>query len=245
MSSSGKSDDIGKFDKVLKHPDKEEIIKRLLKGDSLKQVEAWLKKKYSGRKRMQISWITLQKFRKEHLNIHGDVLEDLKTAKNTKIRDMNEENVKKLVSESSHYQQMIHEIASNELDASRRLLEMDKLINARLIYFFNLLQSDDGGLREDRVFLEYIREYRAVLESWKKFIEGHADKKIEHNINITYVNEQLNVLKGIVFELLKELDPALVPIFVEKLNKKMAFIEVNNEEYKRLSVINSEEIDEY
>ena len=32
--------------KVLKHPDKEEIISKLLNGESLKDVERWLSKKY-------------------------------------------------------------------------------------------------------------------------------------------------------------------------------------------------------
>ena len=32
--------------KVIRHPDKDELIKMLLNGDSVKQIEAWLKKKY-------------------------------------------------------------------------------------------------------------------------------------------------------------------------------------------------------
>lgn len=238
------SDNIGKFNKVLKHPDKEEIIKKLLDGESLKNVEAWLQKKYPRRKRLHISWVTLQKFRKEHLNLYGDVLEDIKNARRAKDEDSSELLVKQIIAESSHYQEKINEIASAELDASKRLLEMDKLINSRLVYYFNLLESGNGNIKEDKVFLEYIREYRAILESWKKFIEGHADKKIEHNININIVNEQINVLKGIVFEVLQEMDPTLVPVFVDRLNQKMSFVDVGNEEYKRLGVIDAEVIDE-
>jgi hypothetical protein len=238
------SDNIGKFNKVLKHPDKEDIIKKLLDGESLKTVEAWLKKKYPRRKRLHISWVTLQKFRKEHLNLHGEVLDDIKNARRVKDEDSSELLVKQIIAESSHYQEKINEIADAELDASKRLLEMDKLINSRLVYYFNLLESGNGNIKEDKVFLDYIREYRAILESWKKFIEGHADKKIEHNININVVNEQINVLKGIVFEVLQEMDPMLVPIFVERLNQKMGFVDVGNEEYKRLGVIDAEVIDE-
>lgn len=238
------SDNIGKFNKVLKHPDKEEIIKKLLDGESLKNVEAWLQKKYPRRKRLHISWVTLQKFRKEHLNLYGDVLEDIKNARKAKDEDSSELLVKQIIAESSHYQEKINEIASAELDASKRLLEMDKLINSRLVYYFNLLESGNGNIKEDKVFLDYIREYRAILESWKKFIEGHADKKIEHNININVVNEQINVLKGIIFEVLQEMDPMLVPVFVDRLNQKMSFVDIGNEEYKRLGVIDAEVIDE-
>lgn len=238
-------ENLGKFNKVLQHPDKEDIIKRLLNGESLKNVERWLKKKYPRRKRLHISWVTLQKFRKEHLNLHGEVLEDIKNAKQLKDKDSAEILAKKIIAESSHYQEKINEIADAEIDATRRLLEMDKLINSRLIYYFNLLESGQGDLKEDKVFLEYIKEYRAILESWKKFIEGHADKKIEHNININIVNEQLNILKSILFEILREMDPMLIPLFVDRLNQKMGQINFGNEEYKQLKVIDVRDIDEY
>lgn len=228
-----------KAEKILFHPDKDLIIKKLLDGESLKSVEAWLTKKYPSQKRLKISWITLQKFRKEHLNLHGDLLNDIQNAKNGST----ELAIKDALSKSTHYQDKINEIADEKLDVSRKLKEMDKIVSARMEFYYNTLASAEGGLKEDRMMLEYMREYRSILESWKKFIEGHADKKIEHNININVVNEQLNVLKGIVFEVLQEMDPMLVTIFVEKLNRRFTDINVGTEEYKRLTVIDAEVID--
>jgi hypothetical protein len=233
-----------KHAKVLLHPDKEEIIKKLLDGVSLKKIELWLKKKYPKRTRLHISWVTLQKFRTEHLNLHGEVLEDIKVTKKLKDSESIDQYTKDVIAKSSHYQNKINEIASSELDATKRLLEMDKLINSRLVYYFNLLESGKGEIREDKVFLEYIKEYRAILESWKKFVEGHADKKIEHNINISVVNEQVNVLKGIIFEVLQEMSPQLVPAFVDKLNSRLGLINVGTEEYKRLGYVDAEFTDD-
>ena len=48
-----------------------------------------------------------------------------------------------------------------------------------------------------------------------------ADKKIEHNINISVVNEQAKILKEVVIDVLQELSPNLIPIFVDKLDHKM------------------------
>ena len=64
--------------KILNHPDKEEVIKKLLEGDSVKEVERWLKEKYPRTRRLHISYMTLQKFRGEHLNLKGEVLDDIK-----------------------------------------------------------------------------------------------------------------------------------------------------------------------
>jgi hypothetical protein len=233
-------------DKILKHPEKEEIIKRLLDGESVKVIDSWLRKKYAKRRRLQISWVTLQKFRKEHLNLHGEVLEDLKSAKDAMEKEALAFETKKIISESNAYQKTINQIAKKELDAASKLLEMDALVNARLVYYFNLLESGNAAsMKEDKLFLEYIREYRSILESWKKYIDGHADKKIEHNININIVNEQLNILKGIVFEILKDMSPELVPMFVDKLNQKMLYLNTDSNEYQRLLAIDAEYTDEY
>jgi hypothetical protein len=33
------------------------------------------------------------------------------------------------------------------------------------------------------------------MQDWKKYIEGFADKKIEHNLNVNIVNDQLKIMK--------------------------------------------------
>ena len=73
--------------KVLNHPDKEDMIKRLLGGDSVKEVERWLKEKYPRSKRLHVSYMTLQKFRADHLNLKGDVLGDIKNRRTELDKD--------------------------------------------------------------------------------------------------------------------------------------------------------------
>ena len=44
---------------------------------------------------------------------------------------------KMLIEASSAYQEKIDEIASAELDVTRRLLEMDKLVTSRIEFYYN------------------------------------------------------------------------------------------------------------
>ena len=206
--------------KILNHPDKEELIKKLLEGDSVKQVEGWLKEKYPRTRRLHISYMTLQKFRGEHLNLKGEVLDDIKNRRTEVDKVATEAEARMIVKASSSYQQKIEEIATTELDVTRRLLEMDSLINSRIEYYYNLLQ-EGGSLREDKIFIEYINTMKALMQDWKKYIEGVADKKIEHNININVVNEQAKILKEAVLEVLQELSPDLISIFIDRLDMKM------------------------
>ena len=86
--------------KVLRHPDKEEIIKMLLNGESVKEVERWIKKKHPRSKRLQISYMTLQKFRAENLNLKGDVLDDIKNRR-AEVQKQDDALEQKMVIEAS------------------------------------------------------------------------------------------------------------------------------------------------
>jgi len=206
--------------KILNHPDKEDIIKMLLEGDSVKQVEGWLRNKYPRTRRLHISYMTLQKFRGEHLNLRGEMLDDIKNKRVQVDKEATEAEARMIIKASSSYQQKIEEIATSELDVAKRLLEMDSLISSRIEYYYNLLQ-EGGSLREDKIFIEYINAMKNIMQDWKKYIEGVADKKIEHNININVVNEQARILKETVLDVLQELSPELVPVFVNNLELKM------------------------
>lgn len=229
--------------KVARHPDKDEIIKMLLNGESVKQVDAWLKKKYPKRKRLHISYMTLQKFRSEHLNIKGDLLEDIKMKKKTDDLISSEAELKLAVSNSSEYQNKINEIVSNEMDVQRKLLEMEKLISSRMEFYYNAVAAG-GNIKHDRVFLEYLNMMRSIMQDWKKYIEGFADKKVEHNLNVNIVNDQINIMKEVVIDVLRDMDPALVLIFMEKLNYKMSGLKHDSPEYNQylIEVSDAEEI---
>jgi cysteinyl-tRNA synthetase len=218
--------------KVLRHPEKEAIIAKLASGASVKEVERWLQKKHPKSKRLQISYMTLQKFRKEYLNIEGDMLEHIKSARSSAIKQSEETEKNWLVHSSNAYQDKLNEIVSQELDVTQKMLEMEKLISSRIEFYFNVLNTDGGNLREEKMFLDLLAAQRELLRDWKKYVEGVADKTIDHNINITVMNQQISVLKSIVFEVLQGLDPSLIPLFVEKVNARLGDTNYESEEYR-------------
>jgi len=222
--------------KVLAHPDKEDIIRLLLEGESVKSVESWLKEKYPRKKRMHISYMTLQKFRSDHLNLRGEVLDDIKNRRVEVNKESAEAEARMIVKNSSAYLQKIDEIASTELDVAKRLLEMDALINSRIEFYFNVLQNG-GSIKEDKVFIDYINTMKSLMQDWKKYIEGFADQKIEHNININVINEQARVLRESVMEILHKMDPDLIPVFVDALNRRMNNFETEGQRLIEADII--------
>lgn len=213
--------------KVLSHPDKEEIISKLLDGESVKTVESWLKDKYPRKKRYHISYMTLQKYRKDSLNVKGKMLEDIKNKRAELVKKQTQEDLVQESQYSNAYQNKLDEIVTKEIDVQRRILEMDKLINSRIEYYFNILQLG-GDLKIDRIFLEYINTMRALMQDWKKFIEGFKEVNVENNINITVVNQQVTIIKQAVCDVLSELQPEVVPLFIEKVDQQMNTINLND-----------------
>jgi hypothetical protein len=61
---------------------------------------------------------------------------------------------------------------------------------------------------------------KGIMQDWKKYIEGVADTKIEHNINISVINDHAAVLKESVLEVLSEMSPELIPVFIDKVGQK-------------------------
>jgi hypothetical protein len=226
--------------KVLNHPDKEDLIRKLLEGDSVKSVEAWLKKKYPRTRRLHVSYMTLQKFRKENLNLKGNLLDDIKNKRLEVDQEAIKAETKLVISSSSAYQQKIDEIATSELDVAKRLLEMDKVIGSRIEHYYNLLETGGGSIREDKVFIEYINTMKSLMQDWKKYVEGMADTRIDHNVNINVVNDQARILKEAVLSVLQDISPELVGVFVARLDDKIRGLDANN-----LNLIEGNIIDVY
>jgi DNA-directed RNA polymerase beta' subunit len=230
--------------KVFNHPQKEEIISKLLNGESVKSVDSWLKKKHPKKKSLWVSYASLQKFRKEHLNLDGDILQNIKEARKTQDSDSEDLAEKAMLATSNAYQEKINEIASMELDANKKFMELIVLISSRMEFYFNTINSGTAvDLKKDRLFLELVNAQRGLLQDWKKYVDGFADQKIDHNININVVNEQITVLKNIIFEIVQEMSPSMVPIFIEKLNQKLNGLNYDSPQYRtyqEIAVIDAE-----
>jgi hypothetical protein len=72
---------------------------------------------------------------------------------------------------------------------------------------------------------------RGIMQDWKKYVEGVADKKIDHNLNINIVNDQVKIMKEVVIDVLRDMDPNLVLVFMEKINKRMSHLQHGTAEY--------------
>ena len=206
----------------MKHPDKEEIISKLTNGESVRNVEAWLKEKYPKNENLWVTSVTLQGFRKANLQLEGKVLKDIQEA--GKLQKQKTEECVKLqqLEMSDAYKKKINEIADTKLDVARRILELDSLIEDRMEYWFNAIKSgDEKASTGDKELRLYMDRMMNLMTQYKKLVEGLADKTIDHNVNITIVNDQINIIRDVIRECMLEISPEQAMLFMDKMNKRM------------------------
>lgn len=232
--------------KILVHPDKEQIIKWMTEGMSIREIKYRLDQKYFKRKRLRLSIPTLNNFRKFDLKLDKKVLDDIRMAKEDTER---EKEVETRLSNSVTYKDKINEIADTHLDVARKIVQLDQIIETRLEYWYNALTKGEASpSTADKEMRQYMDRQMVLLQQYKKFVEGVADKTVEHNVNITVLNDQLDMIKGVIKDVLRELDSETSIKFMDMFNKKLNSIQYSPQrkedvDTKMLETINAEIIE--
>ena len=228
--------------KIIIHPDKEEIIKWILDGVSVRDVAARLQERYPHKRQahLRMSPSTVQNFKTEYLNLKGEMLslvkEEIESRKeHTRNELMNERKgeIQAEVRESNAYREKIGEIIDTQIDVQGELLKIWTVIDSRMEYFFNKLQAHEyPNVKEERAFQNYIDQFLKLLEHYKKFVEGY-NEKVEHSVNVTIMTAQVTELREAVREVLAETSPELAVGFMQKLNVKMKTLEYHSSDSLR------------
>lgn len=231
-----KNKKLAAFKKTLEHPIANTIIKKLSKGESVRDVEKFLVEAYPNDKKLHISYITLQKFRKEHLGIEGEAISMIKDVQNEKEGRKLQSKIRAFPS----YKEKLKEALDANINIKQELANMNALISSRLEEIFDRI-SMGAGLKDDEINLQkYLSTYMVMLEKWAKYIDGIADYRIETNINISSIETQMGLLRESVWEILGELDQSLAIKFLERLDAKIKTLDFNGNKKFSINGMNNE-----
>ena len=213
-----------KLNKVLSHPDKEEITSRLLEGDGVREVAKWLASKYArSSKFLKISVPTLQDYRKGVLGIEGEVLKGIQTARKAKDMELEAGYINAAAKSTNAYKDKLEQIADRTLDVATRIIQMDAIVGDRIEHWFNLIKSGEALPESaDYELRKFVDQQLQVLVQYRKLVEGMADKRIDYNVNVTVMNEQVHELQSAVVDLIREeMGPEKAIDFMEKLSNRL------------------------
>lgn len=209
------------FPKIMGHKHKDLIVKLLLEGRGVRYVSKTLKEMYPEDKSMHVSVPTLQAFRKEHLKLEGDALEEIKKAKRKKEIDKEKKREHTKVRNLPSYRKKLEEVVDLHVDIKKSLAQIDTLIRARLEDFFDRAQEGTASIKEEQLLQGYFDRYFTLLDKWAKYVDKLADHRVEQNVNITIINEQMALLRSAVHNVIMNMDPEAALRFTTELGKEM------------------------
>lgn len=216
---SNKSND--SFKKILTHPDKNDIVRMLTRGQGVRAVSKYLKEKHPNDKGLHVSVPTLQRFRKEKLNLDKEVISQLKEAEKERkeIKEIKKEDA--AIRKIPAYKEAVQKAAEVHVDIRTELSEMIVLVKSRIEDLFDKAEAGEATINEEANLQKYFPILATSLDKWMKYVERVADQTIETNINITVIEDQMSVIREAIRDTLQEMEPALAIKFLDNLNRKM------------------------
>src|ERR1700722_13579117 len=177
--------------KILEHPDKDEIINRLVLDVPPKDVNEWLAGKYTnaGESKFVISEKSIKTFKDNYLDVYSLIQEDMRNTKQA-VATSNEEQLALAVQNNSTYRSKMIELASKEIDIRGMAARLCAAIETRLSQVFDEIQENprDINTKVDRLLIDYAEVFGNILEKYYKFTEVPAETMIQNNMTIQFMD---------------------------------------------------------
>jgi hypothetical protein len=194
----------------------------LTRGMGVREVAKRIREMHPEDKKLHLTPTTLQKFRKEKLDLNAEALKEIKEAERDKkeVREEKKENTQ--LKGMPIYKEKLQEAVDLHIDIRQQLANLSVLISARIEAIFDRAQYGNASTNEEQNLQKYFATYITVLEKWAKYIDKIADQTIETNVNITVIEDQMAVIRECIRETLMEVNPELAVKFFSKLERKLS-----------------------
>jgi hypothetical protein len=211
--------------KILEHPDKDEIIAKLVLDYPAKDIHDWLAAKYTNvsEAKFVIAEKSIKVFKENYLDVYSMIREDMLKTKEA-VATSTEDQLILSVKDNPTYKKMMVGLAGKEIDIRSMVANLCIAIETRLGQVFDEIQEDPRNInsRIDRVLIEYGELLGGLLEKYYKFTENPADLVIQHNVTLQAVDQHISVFHDVIRDVLSQLDLESSMLFMELFNEKMA-----------------------
>jgi hypothetical protein len=228
------------FPKIMTHPQKSMIVRLMTEGKGVRMISKLLKQMYPEAPEMHVSVNTLQAFRKEHLKLEGDALEKVKRDQNVLEREKSRKKEHTQVRNLPSYRKKLQETADVHIDIRKSLGELDGLIRERIEDFFDKAQAGTATDTQEKLLQGYFDRYFMLLDKWAKYVDKIADMRIETNVNVTLIQDQMAVLRRAVLKLLNRMDPEKATVFMQELSRELDGLEYERPKHQSLERMRDE-----
>lgn len=218
------------LEKTLEHPDKDELIAKLIIGISEKDIHDWLKAKYTNanESKFVLAEKHLKSFKDNFLDLYTYIKNDVLSTKNNSSLPLEEQAIL-TVRNSKAYKEKMNELASGEIDIKKMIVNALTAIETRAGQTFDAIQDDADNFRNDRILMEWFDTLGSMIERYSKLVLQLPDQIIQHNITVQAVDQHINVLYEAIKELLSEMDLEASMHFMELFHEKISKLKAPTE----------------
>lgn len=211
------------FDQITDHPNYEEIVSKIVTGTNSKDINQWLKVKYSDKdqKHLQLSAKLIQDFADSHIDLAAHLKKDLIAVKNGDL-ELSDYKIAASLLNNKTYRERLVELSKEEVDLKKLIQELVYTCKARMEQVFDKLQEDPTKVgKNDYVLLKYFEVLFVSMEKFDKIVNHAPDQVIQHNVTIQAVEQTTAVLQESIREALSHVDSEAALLFMEILADKL------------------------
>jgi hypothetical protein len=214
------------YKKILEHPDKDEIISKLVIGSSASDINDWLKYKYTNvsEAKFVLSEKNIKSFQNTYLDFYNDMLQDLSKVKGA-LATNTQDQLELAVKSNPSYKDALLKVANNELDIDTIMARLAINIESRVSQIYDIVQDNplDINTKIERVLIEYVDALGGLLDKYHKWKESRMpDQIVQHNVTLQVVDQHISVFHDVIKEVLSQMDLETSMYFLEVFNEKMS-----------------------
>lgn len=212
------------FDRLLNHPDSEEIIAKLVSGITPKDVSEWLKIKYQGKdeNHLRLPVSLLKDFLDSNLNLYNTIQQDIQHVKN----GTSDKKISTALKNNKTYQERMIEAANDEIDIKKMFKSVYVMLNARVEQYFDKMQENPTNLKPDYGLLKFFDSMMMYVEKYDKIINQSPDQIIQHNVTVQVMDQYVTVMQDSIRQTLAEIDPDSANLFMERFNENLSKLQL-------------------
>ena len=214
------------YKKILEHPDRDEIISKLVIGMSPADIHDGLKAKYTNvsEAKFVLSEKILKSFLDNHLDFYNDMQSHLTSVK-ASLATGDTDQVDMIVKSNPAYHDALLKSASTELDIDTIMAKMATNVETRISQIYDEIQADPRNINTkiERVWIEYIDKLGNLLDKYHSWKEARQpDQIVQHNVTLQVVDQHISVFHDVIKEVLSQMDLESSQYFLEVFNEKMS-----------------------
>lgn len=217
--------------KILDHPNKDELISKLIEGSDPKELHNWLQEKYisESEKRFVLSEDLLSDFKDKHLDFYLTIRNDVLATKEAdksidKALDISLKRNKK-------YKERLVDLATKEVDVKQLIKNLVNKIELRVDQVFDKIQESDDydDFRNDNTLIKWCTLLMETIDRCNKIVNEAPDQVVQHQHTIQLADQQIAIIIDTIKDILSQIDYESSLYFMEQYNARIGALKAPEE----------------